>query len=468
MTCLDSLVYFTKNHAETRMFDRINLLNLDKRTDRLGSFKAKIIGIPLFKDFTRVRAVHGDTVTVPGFFISGGGAFGCRQSHLRILEDAMMDNIDTLLVLEDDVRFCPNFTEKLLEFMRRVPPDWNALMLGGQDHPPGPAPTDVEGIVRSRNTQRTHAYVVRGLPVMQDLYRLWSRADRHIDHIFGQFQQKWNVYQPQPFLCGQDETPSDISGRNDTVRFWNPENLTIDQNNTPIILLESPRVVAEGLRQLGFHFGYSREPLSGKDKGLVHIGKSSFPQDDLKKWVDLIIAEAADQQGIGGIWHPGGEMTEEVLKAKLTRPVKKVKATSVEEAVQCLPDLMPHFLSSRTIWCWRGEGVDLLEGMRHHGWHRGRWNDEVSGLDNGIRAMVKNGVYVKVRSIVRQLEREAMDVMYGKVLLAHPELDVELVRGEFAEDGKRVVELVGQDIAALVGDFQGHQERMVEMYGGGK
>ncbi len=96
------------------LFDKIVLINLDRRADRLAAFKAKIASIPELQSFTRCRAIHGDTVGVPGFFVSGGGAWGCRQSHLRTLEDAMLDGIHSLLVLEDDCCFCPEFSSKLV------------------------------------------------------------------------------------------------------------------------------------------------------------------------------------------------------------------------------------------------------------------------------------------------------------------------------------------------------------------
>lgn len=446
------------------MFDRIVLINLDKRQDRLGAFKAKIVGIPLLKDYVRYRAIHGDTVTVPGFFISGGGAYGCRQTHLRTLEDALLDGIETLLVLEDDVRFCPNFTEKLLDFMRRVPDDWNGLMLGGQDHDPQPTPTDVEGIVRSRNTQRTHAYVVRGREAMQDLYRLWARADRHIDHLFGVWQQKWNVYQPQPFLCGQDETPSDISGRNDTVRYWNPR-LEKEQSKTEIVVLDAPRNVAEGLRTLGFHFGYSRDALTGKDKGLIKLATAQFPMDELTKWVDLVINEASDCNGIAGIWHMP-EITGDFLRSRIIRPVRQVKADSVADAVRQMPSLLPAFLASQIVWCWKGKGVEILEGMKHHGWHRGEWKDAVTGLDNGVRAVVEEDKYGMLKQLLRGLEREIVGKMYGKVLLAHPDLNMDSVRHEFPD--KKVIELIGSDIGTLVADYQRHVDQAMETYGAGK
>lgn len=441
-------------------FDRIVLINLDKRKDRLGSFKAKILSYPSLHGYIRYRAVHGDTVTVPGFFISGGGAYGCRQSHLRVLEDAMMDGVNSILVLEDDVRFVPNFEEKLKAFMKVVPDDWEGLMLGGQSMDPGPSPTGIDGVMKAHNTQRTHAYVVRGLEPMQDLYRLWARCDRHIDHWFGQWQVKHAVYQPDPWLCGQDETPSDISGRkNEAVRYWNRG--LVDAKNHPMVVLISDRSVAESLRNLGFHFGYTREPISGKDRGLTNLELTGWPAEGTTHWGNIIVHEALERGDVPGIWHlpiPDAKF----LESRFNRPIKVVEARTVEEAVQKIPELLANWKASKIVWCWQGEGMELLEGMTYHGWHRGYWKDEVSGLDQGIRQAVDGNKYHFIKQIVRQLEKEIDKIRYGKIFLAHPQLDISRVRDELPAYDVR--ELKGDDIEKLINSYEVIIKEAIGMY----
>ena len=440
------------------MFDRVALINLDKRKDRLGAFSAKISGYPSLQSFIRYRAVHGDSVTVPGFFISGGGAWGCRQSHLRVLEDAMMDGIQTLMVLEDDVRFVPNFEVKLAQFLKRVPSDWEGLMIGGQNQGPT-TPTGIEGIVRSTNTQRTHAYVVRGLEPMQDLYRLWARCDRHIDHWFGQWQQRHPVYQPEPFLCGQDETSSDISGRMDTVRYWDtPQENAKDY---PITVLLSERAVAEILRNLGFHFGYDRDKFTGKDNGLTVLESTGWPPEKTTAWGNIIVHEALERGDVPGIWHiPTPD--SRFLETRLSRPVNIVEARSVEEAVRKIPKLIAAWKASKIVWCWRGEGHEVLEGLGYHGWHRGFWKDEITGLDQGMRQMVDSNKPHLVKQIVRQLEREINNIRYGKMLLAHPLLNVEVIRSELP--GYEVHEMIGNNIHDIMLSADKIIAQSIEMY----
>lgn len=440
------------------MFDRIALINLDRRKDRLGAFEAKLLDIPSLQGYIRYRAIHGDSVTVPHFFQSGGGAWGCRQTHVRVLEDAILDNVNTLLVLEDDVRFCKDFEDRLRAFMHAIPDDWEGLMLGGQNQAT-PQETGIPNVSRAVDTQRTHAYVVRGLDPMRDLYRLWMRCDRHIDHWFGQWQQKRVVYQPEPFLCGQDESSSDISGRNDHVRYWNA--VVVDNRTAPIHVLQCPRNVAERLRHYGFHFGYSRDPITGYDKGIINIAEGGWPEEQLTEWARVIVFEAAERNDVPGLWH-SPLPDKSTLEKRLGRPVVFVEAETVQDAVEKMPGLLPAWAAANIVWCWAGGGYELLEGLAFHGFHRGHWKDEVSGLDQGIRNVVDNNRYNLTKGIVRQLRREIDKIRHGKPFLAHPQLSVSRIRDELL--GENVQELQGETIRELMTSYQGILADAVAMY----
>lgn len=438
------------------MFDRIVLINLDRRLDRLGAFKAKIAHVPAFAGYTRYRAVEGDKVTVPHFFMSGGGAYGCRQSHLRVLEDALMDDLSTLLVLEDDVCFCPDFQQKLHRFMSAVPNDWHGLMLGGQNQVP-PTPTSVPGILRAVDTQRTHAYAVRGKEAIRSLYRLWARSDRHIDHLFGYWQQEHNVYQPDPFLCGQDEGKSDITGRDSSPRFWFARG-GAEVPDLPLYHVVCPRAVAEQLRLLGFHFGYHREPITGNDKGLQNLEKSSWPNEQFKEWADTIVYEAATRGDVPGIWYASALPGD--LEHRTGRKIVTVGAPTVEEAVRAIPELLPRYTASQVVWCWQGEGADIMYGLDYFGWHAGYNRDPVTGLNNSIRQWIERDRTDLFRAILRDLTLEATRIRYGKVLLAHPRLDIDYVRDNLI--GTNVKELVGTTVKDIVDSYDTTMAKLME------
>ena len=91
-------------------FERVVVVNLDHRPDRLERLHRHLTSIVWpFRFPERVRATDGRKVKPPNWWKAGGGAWGCHQSHLRIIENALMDDVESILVLEDDVFFKPDF-----------------------------------------------------------------------------------------------------------------------------------------------------------------------------------------------------------------------------------------------------------------------------------------------------------------------------------------------------------------------
>lgn len=200
--------------------DRTVLINLARRPDRRAAFFAQ----PQLEDFPfstlkLFPAIDGWATPLPVGWASGSGSRGCQQSHLAVLGEAIRDEVDNLLVLEDDAQLAPNFASGAAKFMAEVPPDWDCLMLGGQHR--GERPEIVSpGIVRCLNCQRTHAYLIRG-ECMVMLYSLYdSMTSGHIDHIANRWQPNWRVYAPDPFLVGQAAGKSDINCKIEPTRFW--------------------------------------------------------------------------------------------------------------------------------------------------------------------------------------------------------------------------------------------------------
>lgn len=434
----------------TPLFERCVVLNLDERPDRWGAMKAKLASFPELGNYQRVRAINGNKTRWPSYFISGGGAYGCKVTHTRILEDALMDEVQCLAVFEDDACFTNGLTgAQLQQWLSQVPTDWAMMMLGGQPCAPS-LRTEVEGVLRATNCQRTHAFVVKGGAPMQALYKLWSRSDRHIDHLLPLYQAQWPVYHPERFFVGQDEGPSNISGRRDAIRFWTPSAGT--PNTMPLYLLTCPRPLMEALRYLGLHNGNWRDPITGKDMGLMEAELAGWPADKLNKFADVVCAEAFDNQCVPALWHDPMP-PEKMLQGRLNRPGIPVVCRTIMEALVAIPQLQPAYRAQQIIWCWRGHDVDILEGLAYHCFHRGNHLDEVTRLDQGVRlALAKDNYGLFRQKLVPQLRKEASTMRFGRVLLAHPELDMERLRGEFPEE--QVVELVGTDLDDLLQQFQ--------------
>lgn len=195
--------------------DRVVIISLAHRQDRRQAFR-----LPAdwpWPQPTWFRAIDGRGLPLPAAWGKDGpGAYGCALSHIAVLEQAMTDQVHSLLVLEDDAVFCSDFGDRVHELGQQVPDDWAMLMLGGQ-HLYG---VPNRPVVRCKDTQRTHAYAVRG-PAIELLAKAFRAHEGHVDGALPAFQSQVPTYAPCPFLVGQAAGGSDVDGLISAERFWN-------------------------------------------------------------------------------------------------------------------------------------------------------------------------------------------------------------------------------------------------------
>lgn len=218
-----------------KWFDRVFVINCPSRKFRLETLLDRLRELRLANpsDIIVRPAVMGSCSPPPTNWKAGGGAWGCFRSHLRIQED-MLHERDTFgdlswnsyLILEDDVIFANNAREGLDTLMKNLPEDWGQVYLGGQ-HTVKPVPINAH-VQRGRSINRTHAYAINknwASTIYQHVASLPGKDPteiKHIDHWLekGHREYGWPVYCPTKWLAGQSSGVSDISGKNNTDRFW--------------------------------------------------------------------------------------------------------------------------------------------------------------------------------------------------------------------------------------------------------
>jgi hypothetical protein len=138
-------------------------------------------------------------------------------SHRSIMQSAIANRLDSILVLEDDAEPVPDFTSHATDFLARVPADWDCLMLGGQHLVP---PKFVApGIVQCVATHRTHAFAVRKT-MMPGLLKFWETVTNdHCDIVLAASMSYFKAYAPDPFLIGQAAGFSDITMQDELARL---------------------------------------------------------------------------------------------------------------------------------------------------------------------------------------------------------------------------------------------------------
>lgn len=423
-------------------FDRVVVISLQRRRDRMRRFVARVAACEWkFQEPQHFRAVDGNAVPSPRGWRSGGGAFGCQQSHLRVLHDAIMDGVDRLLVFEDDAEFRDDFPADAEKFVESVPSDWECLMLGGQHMAPPIAVS--EGVVRCKNTQRTHCYAVTQ-EGMKTLAKLWAESVNHIDWDMGPcLGQRGRTYAPSPFLVGQASSRSDINGRRNPTQFWNAPRESI-----PLVWLQAPREVAEQMREYGCHYGADLDK-DGNDSGL----NVAFPSPGkyvggIKKFLSHITWECesfVEKPGIATIWHPNAtDDCAEALLAECSPSV--IKCDTFAEASRAASSLFPELFSlrsssSRPPVLLLDTSRDVVEALRESGLvHIGNWRDESTGIDRGLSEAIGRGE-TSLREWHSVLDREA-EWANAVVGIWHPAATTELA----ATTGRRVVVISGDSI----------------------
>ena len=133
--------YFISNKKETftnnnNNIDKIYVINLKKNKDRLEKFmkNAKKANIKV----ERFDAVYGkelskDHPDILKHFVKNHGLrlsqIGCALSHIKIMEDAINNNYNNILIFEDDAIIQEDFWDRFYEAYNELPKDWDMLLL---------------------------------------------------------------------------------------------------------------------------------------------------------------------------------------------------------------------------------------------------------------------------------------------------------------------------------------------------
>ena len=125
-------------------------INLDHRTDRKEHVTNQLTNLGL-QGFERFNAIKMEN-----------GAVGCSMSHLKILQSAVQNNWDHVLIVEDDITFLDPvlFRANFETFLQRNGNNWDVILLAGNNMPPYDAVDDV--CIKVKRCQTTTGYLVNG------------------------------------------------------------------------------------------------------------------------------------------------------------------------------------------------------------------------------------------------------------------------------------------------------------------
>jgi len=176
------------------MVDRVEVISLKHREERRQRALARI-------------AQHLPDLSVHVFdaIELRPGWRGCRESHFALWRQAVAEN-RTMLVMEDDVTFVPDFRERLSGLLEDLPANWDVLFLGGYEQ--GRRLKLTERLSQSSRVMWTHAYFITPEAAAFSL-EVCQRVETQVDRAWAGYMGFLNVFRATPWLCGQEDGISD-------------------------------------------------------------------------------------------------------------------------------------------------------------------------------------------------------------------------------------------------------------------
>jgi len=285
-------------------FDHVYAINLSRRTERWEAFVQKIPADWPFRFPERYAAIDGGLATPPDWWKDGGGAWGCYKAHLRILEDCLSNEINSVLILEDDAICIDGFTEKVQDFWKHLPEDWEMVYLGGQHIQENLGlPRKInEWVYHPFNVNRCHCYGLRGRRMIEKAYKHlhnyteW-KVPHHVDHYLGELhkQMTTGLYVPKEWLVAQSEGKSDICGKELELRlFPSSEETLAPAIDRPCVAVmgnyfSGINMLAGAMNELGLRLGVDlgkpapKQPHFFEDTYLGEICRLSFSEPWLEE-----------------------------------------------------------------------------------------------------------------------------------------------------------------------------------------
>lgn len=197
-------------------------INLDRRPERWARMKERFAKHDI-AGVVRFSAVDGERLNVPPYWQASAGAYGCLQSNLAIIKEAIESRWPEVLIIEDDVIFDENLETKLPEFMAQLPSDWDMLFFGCM-HRREPVRVSANVLKLTYSTS-TYAYAVRSR-AYRSFVELQSASRQPVDVNNRLLQERFNCYCFFPNLAWVESGHSDTHGR-PVNPWWLKESLSL-------------------------------------------------------------------------------------------------------------------------------------------------------------------------------------------------------------------------------------------------
>jgi hypothetical protein len=207
MTNLLTLQFEKKNH----LFDRIYCIHLtdweDSQARLQGFIDATQASDWSFGNILIYKAIDGVKTKKP-FPVVHNGTWGCYKSHYNIIEECLNEDVQSVLILEDDIRFHENVTPIVKEYMSSLPKDWELIYFfnnpSGDFHPQ----TDIYGMYDRPLGTSAYALSRKGMERLYFIlaHRLYNEVPEQTHGHIDQILANWVAQHDVKAYCTQTHT----------------------------------------------------------------------------------------------------------------------------------------------------------------------------------------------------------------------------------------------------------------------
>ena len=191
-------------------FACIPVISLKRTPERLAKFRSAWPVDWPFAQPDLFEAIDGEKITPRDGYRGGNGAWGLLRTLVAILDRYIaMRPSKPLMIFEDDCEWNAGSMPKLLDFIGRLPADYDCAFPGAQ-HRGGTIPAG-KGILRALGAHRMHCIIISP-QFAPKLRELWDHYDYINDHLLTDISSRQKFYASDQYLCFQQANVSNLLG----------------------------------------------------------------------------------------------------------------------------------------------------------------------------------------------------------------------------------------------------------------
>jgi GR25 family glycosyltransferase involved in LPS biosynthesis len=194
-------------------YDKVFLINLKKRTDRLENFKKQVEKFDL-GEFEIFEAVDGTKLNNVQSKLLSRGEIGIIMSNIEIFKKAKEKNYKEIIIIEDDCYFTEEM-KNIYDYISLIPSDWDMIYFGGNHNlHVGEQPPKIvnDKIIKLHNSYSAHFVIIKS-NLFEEIIFLLSSFNKQIDVVYSDLQKKYNVYSTKNAIAKQLTGFSDIQNK---------------------------------------------------------------------------------------------------------------------------------------------------------------------------------------------------------------------------------------------------------------